>query len=109
MLVTPTPGPVGEPSQEPPQTPAAREAGSPAPSAQPEKPAMTSQNASLGALGLVAVGTVNATSWLAGIFGGWLLDRHFGTVPLFILLGLVVGTVTGAISTYKEVRRYLSS
>ncbi len=62
-----------------------------------------------GALGLVAVGTVNATCWLAGIFVGWLCDRHFGTLPVFILVGLVIGSVTGALSTYKEVRRYLSS
>jgi hypothetical protein len=62
-----------------------------------------------GALGLITIGTVNATCWLAGIFIGWLADRHFHTVPIFILLGLVVGTVTGAASTYKEVRRYLSS
>jgi hypothetical protein len=61
-----------------------------------------------GALGLVVVGTVNATCWLAGIFVGWLCDRHFGTTPVFILVGLVIGSVTGALSTYKEVRRYLS-
>jgi hypothetical protein len=61
-----------------------------------------------GALGLVTIGTVNATCWLAGIFVGWLCDRHFGTTPVFILVGLVIGSVTGALSTYKEVRRFLS-
>ena len=71
--------------------------GSPAPAGSP------------GALGLVTIGTVNATCWLAGIFLGWLCDRHFGTLPVFILVGLVIGSVTGALSTYKEVRRYLSS
>ncbi len=62
-----------------------------------------------GALGLVTIGTVNATCWLTGIFLGWLCDRHFGTLPVFILVGLVIGSVTGTLSTYKEVRRYLSS
>jgi hypothetical protein len=66
-------------------------------------------NGGHGALGLVAIGSVNATCWLAGIFVGWLCDRHFGTLPVFILVGLVIGSVTGALSTYKEVRRYLSS
>jgi F0F1-type ATP synthase assembly protein I len=57
----------------------------------------------------VGIGGVNATCWLVGIFLGWLLDRHAGTVPVFILIGLVVGATTGALATYKEVRRYLSS
>jgi F0F1-type ATP synthase assembly protein I len=61
-----------------------------------------------GALSLVAIGSVNATCWPAGNFVGWLCDRHFGTLPVFILVGLVIGSVTGALSTYKEVRRYLS-
>jgi hypothetical protein len=74
-----------------------------------EKPAPDESSPGPGALGLVTIGTVNATCWLAGIFVGWLCDRHFGTTPVFILVGLVIGSVTGALSTYKEVRRYLSS
>ena len=45
----------------------------------------------------MTIGTVNATCWLAGIFLGWLCDRHFETSPVFILVGLVIGSVTGAV------------
>ena len=85
------------------------ERSDPAADRAPEAPDPTHRHRASERLGLVTIGTVNATCWLAGIFLGWLCDRHFGTTPVFILVGLVIGSVTGALSTYKEVRRYLRS
>ena len=41
----------------------------------------------------VAYGLVGAVLGLG--FIGWLLDRHFGTAPRWLLAGLLLGTVVG--------------
>ncbi len=56
---------------------------------------------------LFGLGGANAACWLVGFAVGWLIDDHVGTTPLFTILGLLVGVTLGAMSTYKEVRRYL--
>jgi F0F1-type ATP synthase assembly protein I len=56
---------------------------------------------------LAGIGTMNAICVLAGTGLGWLLDRRFGTLPAFLLTGLVLGIVCGALGTYQQVRKYL--
>jgi hypothetical protein len=108
--VTDTPGvPRNEPPnshENPAETP---DSGATAPSGQLGNAVITSPRTPPSLLGLVGIGGLNATCWLVGMFLGWLLDRHLGTVPVFVLVGLAIGALTGFLATYKEVRRYLSS
>jgi F0F1-type ATP synthase assembly protein I len=49
---------------------------------------------------------VNAICLLAGGALGWLLDRSIGTLPVFLLVGLLVGAGAGVAATRAELRRY---
>lgn len=60
------------------------------------------------ALALAGIGMTNAVSLLGGAALGWLVDSRLGTMPAFLLVGLVSGIVLGTVSTYRTVRRYLN-
>jgi F0F1-type ATP synthase assembly protein I len=49
---------------------------------------------------------LNALCLAVGLGGGWLADRALGTLPLFMLVGMVLGVVAGALGTRAELRRY---
>jgi Putative F0F1-ATPase subunit Ca2+/Mg2+ transporter len=51
-------------------------------------------------------GMLNAICLLLGGFLGWLADRELGTLPLFMLIGLLAGAALGVVATRSEWRRY---
>jgi F0F1-type ATP synthase assembly protein I len=52
------------------------------------------------------IGMLNAVCLLGGGALGWLLDRELGTLPLFLLVGLLAGAGVGVLGTRAELRRY---
>jgi ATP synthase protein I len=47
-------------------------------------------------------------SVLVGIFGGRWLDGQFGTEPLFLIIGLLVGLAAGVYAMLKLIQHYFS-
>ena len=54
-------------------------------------------------LQLVGVGWYVATSIIVGLFGGLWLDRKLDVLPLFTLMGIILGTVMAFYGIYKMV------
>jgi F0F1-type ATP synthase assembly protein I len=52
------------------------------------------------------IGMLNAICLILGGALGWLGDRVLGTLPLFMLIGLLAGAALGVIATRAELRRY---
>jgi F0F1-type ATP synthase assembly protein I len=52
------------------------------------------------------IGMLNAICLILGGALGWLADRALGTLPLFMLIGLLAGAGLGVIATRAELRRY---
>jgi hypothetical protein len=52
------------------------------------------------------IGMLNAICLILGGALGWLVDRAIGTLPLFMLIGLLAGAALGVIGTRAELRRY---
>jgi F0F1-type ATP synthase assembly protein I len=52
------------------------------------------------------IGMLNAICLILGGALGWLADRALGTLPLFMLIGLLAGAALGVIGTRAELRRY---
>jgi len=59
------------------------------------------------ALGLAGIGMTNAVAVLLGMGLGWLLDNRFGTSPVLVIVGLVVGIAAGVVITRSDIRAYL--
>ncbi len=59
-----------------------------------------------GVMVFAGLGLLNATSLLLGMAIGWFVDRALHTLPLFLLIGLVVGIVIGAFATRSELKRH---
>jgi F0F1-type ATP synthase assembly protein I len=57
-------------------------------------------------LRFVGIGFEIVTPLLVGVFGGRLIDRHFGTAPWFLLGGALLG---GAAGMLNFIRRVLAS
>ena len=55
------------------------------------------------AMRLLGLGWYIATSIVLGVGGGLLLDGWLGTVPLFTLLGVLVGSVVAFYGMYRMV------
>ncbi|NRD77186.1 AtpZ/AtpI family protein [Bacillus sp. BRMEA1] len=45
---------------------------------------------------------------LIGIFAGRWLDNHWGTEPIFLIVGLLLGLATGTYSMLRSIRNYFS-
>lgn len=58
---------------------------------------------------LAGMGTTIAAILLVPMALGWLLDRAVGTLPLFLMVGLVLGLASAGWYTYVEVRRTFGS
>jgi hypothetical protein len=64
-----------------------------------------SDDAYPGPLAYAGFGMLNAFCLLGGGALGWLADTAAGTLPMFMLLGLVAGAALGAAFTRSEWRR----
>jgi len=59
-------------------------------------------------LGLFSeIGLVLLVTILGGTLGGYWVDTQLGTVPLFVLAGLALGMVVGALAVNQLVTRFL--
>lgn len=54
------------------------------------------------------VGLVLLVTILAGILAGYWVDQQLGTIPIFVLVGLVVGMTAGAVAVYRLIQRFLT-
>ena len=64
-----------------------------------EKPPTPPVYTALGAL--AGMGFTIAIPIALGTYVGYLLDGHFNTKPLFILLGLLLGLISGISGAYR--------
>jgi F0F1-type ATP synthase assembly protein I len=40
------------------------------------------------------------------LVGGWFADKALATLPLFLMIGLVLGALVGLLATRSEFKRY---
>ena len=55
------------------------------------------------------IGLVLLVATLAGIGVGYFVDTRLGTLPIFVLIGFLIGAGVGARGVYKLVTRFLAS
>ncbi len=60
-----------------------------------------------GAVVFIGLGVMDALLVGLGMAGGWAIDSHLGTSPLFVLVGLALGVVLCVLATYTEIKKYL--
>ncbi len=53
------------------------------------------------ALNLIGVGWFVGVSLLLGVLGGLWLDSEFGSKPLFVIVGLILGIIVAAYGVYR--------
>ena len=54
------------------------------------------------------IGLVLLVATLAGVGLGYWVDSRLGTVPLFVLIGLLVGLAVGARGIWSMINRFLA-
>lgn len=54
------------------------------------------------------IGFVLLVTVLAGTLGGYWLDQQLGTIPLFVLVGFLLGTLSGAMGCWRLLSRFLA-
>ena len=59
-----------------------------------------------GIMAFAGLGLMNAICVGGGLVGGWFVDKALGTLPLFLMIGLVLGVLVGALATRSEIKRY---
>jgi F0F1-type ATP synthase assembly protein I len=52
------------------------------------------------------LGLLNALCLLSGLGLGWLVDSALQTLPLFLLVGLILGALAGVFATRAELKRW---
>jgi F0F1-type ATP synthase assembly protein I len=55
----------------------------------------------------LGLGAVTALLFVIGLGLGWLIDRMLHTLPIFTLVGLVLGIAAAGMYTYVEIRKYI--
>lgn len=59
-----------------------------------------------GIMQFASLGLMNAICLAGGLVAGWFLDQALGTLPLFLLLGMVAGIGAGVWVTRAELKRF---
>lgn len=57
-------------------------------------------------LQLAGLGLLSALCLAVGLTAGWFVDQAFGTLPLFLLIGLILGVGGAALATRSEIKRF---
>jgi F0F1-type ATP synthase assembly protein I len=60
-----------------------------------------------GIAAFATMGTTIATCEAVGVLLGLWADRSWGTAPVFLVIGIVLGTVAAVVSVVQQVRRFL--
>lgn len=55
------------------------------------------------------IGLVLLISTLAGVGVGYFVDTRLGSLPLFVLIGFLIGAAVGARAVYALVTRFLAT
>jgi ATP synthase protein I len=55
------------------------------------------------------IGLILLATTLIGVLVGYWIDRQLGSLPLFVLIGLVAGLGAGAIGVKRLIDRFLAS
>lgn len=48
------------------------------------------------------------TTTLLGVLGGYWLDQRLGTLPIFVVVGMLVGFGLGGMGVYRLIVRFLA-
>ncbi|MDQ2754384.1 MAG: AtpZ/AtpI family protein [Actinomycetota bacterium] len=59
-----------------------------------------------GIMVFAGLGLLNAICLGLGMGIGWVVDGALGTLPLFLMMGLVAGIALGVFATRAELKRY---
>ena len=54
------------------------------------------------------IGFILLVTTLAGALAGYWIDKQIGSLPIFVVLGLLVGLALGAGAVYRLITRFLS-
>ena len=54
------------------------------------------------------IGLVLLVTTLAGVGAGYWADKQLGTLPVFVLVGFLVGAAAGAVAIYRLITRFLA-
>ena len=54
------------------------------------------------------VGVVLLTTTLLGTLGGYWLDERLGTIPIFLMAGVLLGLIAGGLTVSRLVTRFLA-
>ncbi len=54
------------------------------------------------------IGLILLVTTLIGTLAGYWVDKQIGTLPIFVLVGLLVGVSIGALSAYRLITRFLA-
>jgi len=46
---------------------------------------------------------------LVGVLAGYWIDQQLGTVPIFVIIGFLVGAGSGSVMIYRLVTRFLKT
>lgn len=55
------------------------------------------------------IGLVLLVATLAGVGVGYFIDRQLGTLPIFVMIGFLIGAGVGARGVYVLVTRFLAA
>jgi ATP synthase protein I len=55
-----------------------------------------------------SIGLLLPSSIAVGLFFGYLLDKWLGTHPWMLLIFLVLGVVSGLMSLFRELKKYMN-
>ncbi len=53
------------------------------------------------------IGLVLLTTTLLGVLAGYWLDERLETLPIFVLVGLLLGLAAGALAVWRLITRFL--
>jgi F0F1-type ATP synthase assembly protein I len=54
------------------------------------------------------IGILLLVTTLAGVLAGYWVDRQLASLPIFVLVGFLVGAGTGAVGIYRLITRFLA-